>query len=1299
AARFVADPFGEQPGSRLYRTGDLVRWTLPAGGDGTPVLEYTGRADVQAKVRGIRIEPGEVEAVLLSHPTVSAATVVVVDTERGKRLVGYVVPLRAAGPGHSASGASMEVALDVVPVEARALRQYTAVRLPEFMVPAAIVVLDRMPLTPNGKLDRKALPAPVFESTGFRAPRTPTEAVLAEIYADVLGVEWVGVDDDFFAVGGDSIRSIQVVARARSAGLTLTAQDVFAHGSVAELAAVAGQAVDRPVLEELEGGDAGRLPLIPIGRFLVESGPHIRRYTQAMVLDLPPGMDPIGLATTLDAVLDRHAVLRARLVTGDSDDTELDIDPVRTVTATDLVRRIELAGAPDDEAALATLRTEFDAAADLLDPTAGRLLAAVWLDFGHRHRGRLALVVHHLAVDAVSWQILLTDLNNAWQRVRIGRTPALEPVGTSARRWAHALRDAALTPERAAELPRWLDAVQGPDPLLGERPLDPAVDVASTVERVRVALPAEATEQVLTTLPALFRSGAHDGLLTALALAVAKWRERRGLGEPSTLLRLEGHGREEGVVPGAELSRTIGWFATLFPVRLDLAGVDLDEALRGGPAAGHAVKLVKEQLLAVPDKGIGYGLLRYLNPEAGQQLAGHPAPQIAFNYLGRIARAGAGRQGSAAGWQPMPGGDAHLPALDADMPVSATVDIGAAVTDGADGPELRADFGFPTGAISAAAVTELAELWIEALEGLARHTAGPDAGGLTPSDVPLARVTQADLDELTLAHPGLSDVWPVTPMQAGLLFHASLSGPGSDVYQVQYVLHVQGEVDPARLRAAAQTLLDRHANLRAGFVTRPDGTTLSVIRDRVTVPWQSHDLSGAADDTAREAAFEALLAADRDTGFDPAAPPMLRIQQVTTAPDRHDIVLTAHHVLFDGWSVPLLMRELLWAYASGEDDELPPAPAYRGFLSWLAGRDAEASTQVWREALSGVGTPTLLAGDQDRTGTADTAVEDIGQFDVPLATETARRLTVRAAELGVTMNTVVQGAWALVLAAMTGRTDVVFGATVSGRPADVPDVDTMLGLFINTIPVRVSADPADTLADYLRALQTRQTALIDHQHVGLTEIYETTGLRSLFDTLLSFDSYPGDQEGLFQANTHTGLKLTGLRTIAGNNFPMAVVAAADPDLRMLLKFRTDLFPPPVARSIADQLVRICQALADEPLTRLAAIDLLGAEERANAVLNLADLAVRPQVPAPGGDAGPLAEVRSGASVVVLGPGLRPVPVGAVGELYLAGEAADDAAPPVTVTCRRRCAQGGGGSGGVQHPFSGRDSLGECDGPR
>ncbi|WP_051866634.1 condensation domain-containing protein [Streptomyces griseus] len=514
--------------------------------------------------------------------------------------MGYVVPAYGIGAGDPDLRAGVDVA---------EVRRFVADRLPEYMVPAALVVLDRMPLEANGKVDRKALPEPEFQAGEYRAPRTAQEEALAAVYAEVLGLDRVGVDDDFFAIGGDSIRSIQVVARARARGVEITPRQIFASRTVAELAANARTGT-ADVLDEFEGGGVGWMPLTPTGEYLLKLGGGFDRFSMSMVVDLPDGVDEASLSATLDAVLDRHDILRSRLVTGNGapglhvgapglhvDAPGLHVDAPGAVPAGGLIRRVACDGRWD-RAWRETASAELNAAMGRLDPAAGAMAQFVWFDAGPTVPGRLLLVLHHLVVDGVSWRILLPDLAAAWVRVRDGRPVELPGVATSVRRWAHALAEEASAPDRTVELQTWQRVLEGPDPVLGSRRVDRSVDTMATVDTVRVELHASVTEGLLTGVPGAFRAGVNDGLLAALALAVARWRGNRGVDESSLLVRLEGHGREEGVVPGADLSRTVGWFTSMFPVRdgrgprstsgpadrLQLFG----PLLRGGHAGGAA---------------------------------------------------------------------------------------------------------------------------------------------------------------------------------------------------------------------------------------------------------------------------------------------------------------------------------------------------------------------------------------------------------------------------------------------------------------------------------------------------------------------------------------------------------------------------------------------------------------------------------------------------------------------------------------------------------------------------------------
>ncbi|MGW2725762.1 condensation domain-containing protein, partial [Streptomyces sp. NPDC001492] len=417
-------------------------------------------------------------------------------------------------------------------------------------------------------------------------------------------------------------------------------------------------------------------------------------------------------------------------------------------------------------------------------------------------------------MDGVSWRILLPDLAEAWRQVRDGRVPVLASSGTSVRRWAHALMDEAHRPGRVAELAWWCSVLEGSDPLLGSRVLDPVVDVMSTVERVRVRLSPEVTRVLLSRVPAVFRGGVNDGLLAALAVAVARWRRGRGVEESSVLVRLEGHGREQEVVPGADLSGTVGWFTSMFPVRLDTAGFDLDEVLAGGVAAGGVLKAVKEQLGAVPDKGVGFGLLRYLNGETGVELARYGCGQIGFNYLGRFSATDMPAHLRGLGWTQVCEADAVSAKLSPDMPALSTLEINSVVVDTDEGVQFDAVIGFPAGVLKRAEVQELADLWCAALEALAGHAVAPDAGGFTPSDLPLVRASQQDIEMWERRYPSLSDVWPLTALQSGLLFHTMLNNDGFDAYQMQLAFHIEGPVEAERMRAAGQALLDRYPNLR-----------------------------------------------------------------------------------------------------------------------------------------------------------------------------------------------------------------------------------------------------------------------------------------------------------------------------------------------------------------------------------------------------------------------------------------------------------------------------------------------------
>nr|ARU08073.1 MlcK [uncultured bacterium] len=667
AERFVAGPAGE----RLYRTGDLVR-RRPDG-----ALEYVGRVDDQVKLRGFRIEPAEVESVLAAH-VADVAVLVREDPDGRKRLVAYVVP----------NGA----------IDHEQLRAEVADRLPDYMVPSAFVELERLPVTANGKLDRAALPEPAFAAGTGRPASNAAEEVLCGLVAELLGIGTPGVDDGFFDLGGDSIVAIQLVSRARRAGLEFAVRDVFQHRTIAALAAIATKAAPREV--DPRAG-IGTVPPTPIVRWLADRGGPIDGFNQSKILRVPADLDWDTLTAGVQTLLDTHHSLRMSL----SDDWSFTVPEPGAVRAEDRMRRVPAEA----------FESEIAAARERLAPRDGRMIDVVLGE-----PGRLLVMVHHLAIDGVSWRILIEDLTQACQ----GRQP-IRPV-TSLREWSNGLVEAARTPERVAELDRW-KAV-----LASARPsgTDVEKDTYATAGHLTRTLPVDVTEVVLTRLPAAFQAEINDVLLAAFALAAPR----------PVLLDLEGHGREEHVVEGADLARTLGWFTSVYPVSLDAGDLDTADAMAGGPAAGKLIKRVKEQLREIPDKGIGFGLLRYLNETTGAELAGPGKPTYGFNYLGRFT------EPEDTDWVAV-GSGAELGGIDPRTPLAHQVELTVQTRDTAAGPQLTATWVWAARLVSEQDVQDIAGKWFQALEAFARHVRDPEAGGLTPSDVLLGSVTQDEIDE------------------------------------------------------------------------------------------------------------------------------------------------------------------------------------------------------------------------------------------------------------------------------------------------------------------------------------------------------------------------------------------------------------------------------------------------------------------------------------------------------------------------------------------------------------------------
>ena len=512
------------------------------------------------------------------------------------------------------------------------------------------------------------------------------------------------------------------------------------------------------------------------------------------------------------------------------------------------------------------------------------------------------------------------------------------------------------------------------------------------------------------------------------------------------------------------------------------------------------------------------------------------------------------------------------------MPLAHTLALNAATVETDSGPTLRAHWTWATSDLDHARVDRLSRLWFDALAGICTVVRS-GGGGLTPSDIAPARLSQQQIDEMSQQHK-IADVLPLTPLQQGLLFHAGTDQDGDDaVYAVQLDITLTGALDPQRLRAAVQSVAGRHPNLVARFCDQFD-EPVQIIPAQPEVGWHYVELDS-------EEQIQQLCDAERAAVLDLADAPVFRAALIRTAADRHRFVITNHHIVLDGWSLPILLREIFATYYG---QSLPAVVPYRRFVTWLAERDLDAARAAWLEALDGFDSPTLVAPpERAKSGPRDIRTVSVSE-------ETTRALSELARSRHTTVNTVLQAAWAQLLVSLTGQHDVAFGAAVSGRSADVPGADSMVGLLINTVPVRATVTSATTTVELLEQLHSAQNRTLEHQYLALPDIHRVTGHDQLFDTLFVYENYPIDTAAPLGSD---GLAIAEFTNREYNHYPLTLVAVPGRELSLRLESDTDVFDAGSVEALVERL-RAGVGRDDSPTAarRLSSMDLLGPGEHA-----------------------------------------------------------------------------------------------------
>lgn len=1155
--KFMKDPF--VPNERMYQTGDLGKW-LPNG-----EIEFLGRKDYQVKIRGFRVELGEIQRQLLRYEQVNEAVVLDWDRSDGKKMLcAYIV-------GHTQ-------------VDIKKLKEFISIELPYYMVPTTIVQLDKLPVTSIGKIDRKALPAPDFKSDNeYVAPRNQTEETLADIWASVLGIdqEAISVIDNFFELGGDSILSIQIAGRAKQKGLDITVSQMFQYQTIRELASVVNS--KELIQEEItQAPETGEVLLTPIQKwFFEQSLENIHQWNQSVLLETDPDMSPERLSQSFQILTDLHDSFRLRFHESDGKWIQAYMDhgehfpfEVYDMTGYSLVQR-------DDrlEEILSNLQ-------HCLNITDGPLIRAAYFDFGSQEKGRLFITAHHLIVDGYSWRVIVEDLQDIYEQLANQDTVQLPPKSISFKKWSESLYEYAYSEPLKDELGYWSSITSSS---VHSIPVDleEGRNTEGSARTISVSLPEEETNHLLYDIHHSFKTRIDDILLSALSLTFGDWNE-------TTLIDLEGHGRGK-LLKEHDVSRTIGWFTTVYPIILgDLAPNESME---------HVIKRVKERVRNIPIGGIGYGILAYLS-EAGirETIASQPRAEVAFNYLGQVEQSF--KKNGLFKIAEVNSG----PARDLNGVRSHLIEIDCMIVD----KKLKMEWKYSLHKHLAETIGKLADTFVENLKAIIRYCKANEIAHFTPSDFPLASIEQNQLDEWTEQYQSMEDIYTLSPVQQSMVFHHVYS-PSSSVTVEQTVFTIKSALNIVAFEKVWQTILDRHESLRASYHWEGLSEPVQIVHKKIKVPFVFFDWTNVPESEGLQM-LEQLIEEDRNKGFDLSKPPLMRVWVVKRQEFVYDVIWTHHHLQLDGWCNSILFNEigLLYEAYCSEDQILLENPLpYKEYIKWFRKQDMEKAEAFWTHMLKGFKTPIRFHS----LFPAKTSMEEsiaFGDVVIDVPQELQETMQNFAKKHRITLNTIVQGAWAILLNRYSSEKDIVFGVTSSGRPTDLEGSDAIIGCFMNTLPFRVHIDESTDLLSWLQDLQWKQVEMRQYEYTPLADIRSwsetprNSALFDLYESIFIFENYPFDstlKDGL------GSLKVESIRVEEQMDYPVVIYCNMQPELHFKLLYDRRYLNEVEADQLLGHLYHIICELLKRPAGKISEISMMSEQELTHLLIDCNETAM------------------------------------------------------------------------------------------
>jgi len=1041
---------------KLYRTGDMARW-LPNWN-----LDFLGRSDQQVKIKGYRIELGEIETLLLQHKEVKEAVVSVLpDNNEIQQLCAYIVPVEGASfsLNHSVS---------------EELKQFLGQKLVDYMIPTFFEIIEKIPLTINGKVNRNALAPPQWEPlTQYRAPGNEQEIALVEVWQQVFRNNEIGTRHNFFDLGGDSIKAVQISARLNKKGYGLEIRNLFQYPKISELAAFIKK-VERIADQRVI---TGTVPLSPIQEwFFSKHFNHPHHFNQAIMISFNQQnkIDEKAIESIFLKLQEHHDALRMTYSLSEGKFLQINhgLDYPLSLKKYDCRHRSD---------AVEFLEHQANCIQNSIDLEKGPLmkLGLFHMDDGYR----LLIVIHHLVIDTVSWRILLEDIDTLYRQYTDNETLKLPLKTDSFKLWSEKLLEYANSPLPLKELKYWREIESL---TIQKIPADiqDGTNYIKDSKIISFTLGKRETELLLTRVNQAFGTDINDILLTALGLGFTSV-----FGLDKLLISMESHGRGQ-LLSDLNIHRTVGWFTAIYPVLLDFSfQSDLS----------RQIIEVKETLRNIPNSGTGYCILKYLTKyEYKKDLSFQVEPQIQFNYLGQFDTDIERQWYSIA--KESPGYPQQM-----DEKRGHSFDITGSISDG----KLEISILYSLKQYKPETIEQLTSSYKAILDEIISFCAEKNTRVFTPSDFTFKKIPVETLTWLQSKY-SIKDIYPLTPMQEGMLFH-TLYDDSSAVYCAQSSFRHNWNWDISRIKKSLTLLVERYDILRTVFVVDRVDRPLQLVLSKGEIDILFEDLRKKFGENQSEIDqyINHIKRERKNQPFDLQKGPLMRLNVFQIDNSLFEFIWGFHHILMDGWCIGILLSEFFEIYkhfSQGKPYQLPNVIPYRNYILWLENQDKEKSKKYWQQYLEGYNTLASLPGKKLIKSSSEFKNQHI---DFSLDINKTEALKKLAAKHLVTVNTIIQSLWGVVLSKYSGKNDVVFGFVVSGRPPEIQGVESIVGLFINTVPVRIKYQEEETFDIFLRRSQESVLAGEPHHYYPLAEIQAEHPLKQdLLDHIIVFENFP-----------------------------------------------------------------------------------------------------------------------------------------------------------------------------------------------